>query len=686
MILCSKCSAELQEGMNFCNKCGSAVARTDTCQNCGRGTDRAFAFCQYCGAQKAADAPAAETVTINYNEVRPKRKVPKIAIISTAIVLVTALVATVIFTGLFSGSSSVPMSLLYVKDNQISYTSLKTIKPVEVTERLYSSGQISTVTARSLGNYIFISEDGKRIFYPDRTVENSGGIALYYKNLRANDPEGIKIDSEIKYYLINKKADRVFYIKGSENNLYINNLTDKEKIDSDVYSFYINENGSKIVYSNKEGSIYIKDGSKDKEKIDSDSNIVYASEDLNKLYYLKDKSLYIKKAGKEKEKIASDVMGVVKIYESGEIYYIKYDEEQLKLSDIVDDDMKAADENIKEPVQPKYPSSSDFVTWDEYYAARDEYYELNDIYQNEYNIYIQKLRRDNLRELLPQETVSIMYRTLYYYNNKESVVVTENLYTHFGCNSDKAVIIYKTQRKSEYAKIKMSTNPSFYEVQSLASQSYSSASDEVYAAVKAKSSVIEQENGNDFRINNSATAIYFMEYYDNEQSYGDLMEVKISNDSLEKAVKYDSDVFRYVFIKDSDTFYYFKDVKDYVGDLYMNKAKIDWDVFIGKVSYIDSTDTILYYTDYSRVEYSGTLKMYKGKEAIKIADDVHDFYAVSDKCIAFLTDYNTDSSKGDVYLYNGSKNKVKIDEDVMVIIPAYKSNKRVDIYDVIPYS
>lgn len=111
--------------------------------------------------------------------------------------------------------------------------------------------------------------------------------------------------------------------------------------------------------------------------------------------------------------------------------------------------------------------------------------------------------------------------------------------------------------------------------------------------------------------------------------------------------------------------YYLTDVNESAGELYCNEKHVDSDVFVGSLKKVK--DEIAYAVDYDSNNCRATLKIYDGKEAQKIADDVHAYCALDEKSLAVLVDYNLNSQEGDLKYSKGKDKLVEIDEDVTAI-------------------
>ena len=367
MVTCPNCKKELSDDARFCNSCGTRISKTIYCPGCGKQTSLDYAFCPNCGASiteaiaekqaAAADAPV------------KKEKNSRLAII-LGIICAAAIAAVILVIALFSGGGNTADKAensyaLYLKDREIFYSDLKKDSDAwQLTSRLVDSDEVTdldlSLAAYSLGGCSYMSEDGRYIFFPDKTDGN--GFSLYFKEVANPDADAVKVDSDVVSYTVNNSATLVTYIKGKEGNLYQYKIGEdsKDKIASDVKMFAASDDGSKIGYINNENSVYVKYAGNEKEKIASDiSAYEYVSDDLTTLYYFKDGDLYKLVEGADKVKIDSDVREVINIYDSGEIYYVTNKTEKNTLLDYVIDDTKEADAAVIKPEYPDYPDAPD---------------------------------------------------------------------------------------------------------------------------------------------------------------------------------------------------------------------------------------------------------------------------------------------------------------------------------------
>ena len=645
--------------------------------------------------------------------VSPKKsrsKVPIIIAVTSAVIALIVL-AAVLVPKVISKFTKAPDKIFYLKDDGISYTSVSKVKTKEVTDNLYADGAFADAPY-SVSKYISLSEDGKRMFYPEDITNSDSGATIYYCRINSGNSKGKKIDSEITSYVINKNGTKIYYLKGSEGDLYVSDLSDKDKIDNNVTEFYLDETGNKLLYVTNNGVIYSKDGSKDREKVDNNiTSLKYVSTDLKTIYYLKEDALYLKSGDKEEEKIISGVSDVVRIYDTGEIYYKKANDVEMKISDFVNDDMADVDAAMKEPIEPTYPNYDDckpttayptepsysnytdswgYIDWDSYYDVYDEYTaqvdeynkQWNDAYDaaknkydKEYEAYNQKSKeytakqeRDLLRNSLASETIKITRSSLNYYKDGDSSKITDNYNSLICPGLNKPVLIYANNKEAEFNKINLSEVTSYDDVFNFATDATEAKTD-TYVAVNEKASKLKQDDTGSFTINKAGDKIYYYQNCNVNESRGDLYYVNIKDNSLSSPMLCYKDISEYQVCSDGKILY-FKNVKEDSGDLYIDDKKIDSEVYIyfsyilgGKVK-----NGIIYRTDYDDIKNSYTLKRYNGKKSVDIAKDVYDNYIVNDKQIAYITDYNEDDQVGDAYLYNSSGKSKQIDKNISAFL------------------
>lgn len=693
MKICPKCNNELEEGVKFCNFCGARIFEIISCPNCGNQSSSEFSFCSKCGAFISKDVEGSVYPMGNHEK---KKNIfqalsPKMVMFSGIGLLTITVIILIAFKLL--GDNGKDNYGLYLKDGEIVYSDYSEKGTFEITSRLLNDEDTDNSNlfygGSSLGSYIAFSDDGNRIFFPDK-LSDDDGITLYFRNIHKPDEEPVKIDSDVSMYAINNDGTQVVYVKGDDKNLYVHNLIDKKKISSGVDVFYVANDCKKIGYLTEEDNYYLWYAGKDSIKMASGvSEIEYVTSDLSTIYFTKEDSLYKQIEGaEEKEKIASDISSIVAIYDSGEVYYSREESVELSLWDYVDDDMAVSDAAMLFPEFPGYPDEPDYPSWGDYgtneeynvawlqYEAEYKAYQtecdrIEKEYDRAYEAYSEKCDRDFLREELQSDTMTLTKYALYYFNGSEENIVTDALVNdEWGITyaNKKPVMIIQVYNQSEVQKVKISeiSNPS--EVEDLVDDAFDS-SRERHVVIGSTSSIIEQNDAADFMVSSDGKNVYFLDDVSGD-GYGDLYKVTITDSQVSSPEIYDRDVCQGgIFFTTSEKLAYYKNVtyEDDKGDLFINGEEIDYDVQLMNI--FDLDDCVLYYTDWNSEKEYGTLKMFRNGTKIKIADDVHDFVHTNDDNILYLYDTSINSYTGTLYLYNNGKPK-KIDDDVIALLSA----------------
>ncbi len=647
-----------------------------TCPYCSTQLDDSARFCFNCGTPIANIVALEPNVAAPQPNITKKRSRKKIFLFGGIGITAIAIALLVIF--IISRSSLTGDYGLYFKDNEIFYTNATNGESMQLTMNLFDDDDNDEHDLKdassTLGYFCTINKDGSIIFFPDKSSSSDDGFNLYYRHTNKQDEDPIKIDSDLRYYSVNHAGDRITYIKSSDKNLYQHDLENKEKIASNVQNYMVSDDGERITYLNEDGRLYLKVTGKESEKVANDvTQICYVTEDLSCIYYLKDNNLYKKCFEKEPEKITSDVSSVLKVYDSGQMYYLKSTSKERTLADYVEDDKKDTDATITEPVKPDYPYYWRYDTYTEYLAAENQYEQDLAQYEVGYVLYQDKLKRDQLREELNDETLSSSQYTLCYYNGTEEKSLTDAYVSKSNYNniaSTTPAIAYSVYKQTDVSKLKLSEISSISEVKDMVESALYSSS-EPYIALEDVVTMVDQSDADYFVMSDDGKTIYFLDNQQKEGAYGDLYQLKVSDNKLGKAELYDSDVYTHFvhYIADGKLAYY-KDIKDNMGEFYINKEKIDDDVYTSYVSYVEEDNRILYYVDYDKKSNGGTLRVYDTKKTKTISDDVFSYLLTPNGNVLYLYDYSIKGNYGELFLYKSGEAQ-KIADDVSGILPIY---------------
>lgn len=661
MNICSKCKKELQDGIQVCDNCGTLLV----------------------GDEK--DSGSEQTV-------KKKSLLVPVLIGAGTLVLLIVIGAFFIIKSGVSEKKETEWTIkkeLYVKDEELFVSDMPGKKGMRLTSELLKGkdGDMKewySTDYNKISYSIDITDDNKRVFFPDKFDGKS--YTLYYNDTGKSSKEKVKIDSDLSedsLYFVSSDGNIVTYFKEDDSELYQYNISknEKTKIDSDLgsglFSIYLESEGNEVYYIKEGGDLYLKKAGKDKEKIDDDveeilaSNLVYDKDETSGVFYLKEGNVYKKEDGKEKEKLVSDVDNVARTYlKQNSFYYTKEKEgSAVLLMDYVEDDMKEQDADIEDPGdEPKYPSLLDYGSVAAYQKAVDEYNEAYDEYLKAEDKYEAKRDRDTLRQELKEEEISNRGKTLYYYDGKKENKVSDNFGTLESRTYKKPILVFSVSESKERKKVKLSKIESIYDVYDELGYDYlSTSSGKIAIAIGDKVSDIEGENIKTATISREGNHLYFVTNIKKNKNYGDLYEVKVKNGKLEKAKLYDEDVcYEMIGVSGDSQVLYFKDYKNSEGTLYINKKEVDEDVYSYGMLGNYSSKEIFYYMDYNSDKDKGSLRVYNGKKAKTIAEDVNDFEVFDDGSVMYLYDYSINKNKGDLNYYKNGKNK-QVDEDVTAI-------------------
>lgn len=756
--------------MRTCPNCGEAVADTAKfCGNCAAPVQAAQPAAEESAAPEATAAPVAEVqpeasavtapaaVETPADEpvaapvppvasapaAAPKKGLNKGLLIGGIGVLGVGAVAAAIGLAvtLFSSKND---NIYYYKDGElVAATTDKEPKHWELTGRLCDES-LSSYEISSLSYMMLLSDDGKKLFYPDRLDDETGLYTLYYRDANDSEAEPVKVDSEISFYAVNKKATTIYYIKGDEDDatLYRKSLKDdsKTKIADGVEPYFCaNADLSRILYfvseeveRTEDDYVYtdvvkdifeIVDGGEPARVDRGVDSLEYISKDMSELYYIKEDSLYYKKGSEEKVKIASDVYNVVKVYDSGTVYFVRENESDVTLSTYVDDDLKASDEALEEPVYPtrpdypdypEYPSWYDYDTDEEYDAAYDRYlldyaeYEaecdrLDDVYDKACDAYWEadakydeKLYRDRIRENLEEFTLDVSGYTLCYYNGSEIETVHDSVRSSYYFDDEVAAnsakILFRGYEAKDVKKVKMSEMGDSFSIYDLEAQVREAlfGSTVSYIANGASAAELSVDFGEhdtgDLYFNEKGDYVYYFLDSAENSIEADLYRAPVTENGLGTEEQYDTEVYFGQLSFEGGHVVYFKDVPETddgysdgsYGDLYIDKQLVDYDVSRYDLLYNEEEKVWYYLADYDDDDECGELKVYNGKESKSIAADVVSFDVDPSDRLFYINDYSSTYDCGTLYYFDGKKS-FKIDEDVTAVLPVVQGGNVMEV-------
>lgn len=420
-------------------------------------------------------------------------------------------------------------------------------------------------------------------------------------------------------------------------------VTDEtDKIEGTLYA---DESYSRIFYVVDGELVYRPVGKKNSEatKIAKEVTTFKITADGKKVFYIKNGDLFVSNL-KEGTKIAKDVSE----------FYIAPNGKTVVYGVRGDDDYtlyRKTGSNLEKADAKKIATGKIDVEW------FDE--DLNTIiFSSEDTLYSQTGTKDKVKIASDADVVSRIYDngSFYYTKDEENDdEVERTLYFYDGKKSTKLTSDYSYSVESVVDKVGLL----FAYVDTEGDEPETN----YYVATKTTLASVSGEDVADITINYDGTKLLILK--DFEDGEGTLYEAKVSGKKIGEPKKIAEDVSdRFNYLANNKVYYY-TDVKDNAGTLYIDGKKIAEDVSTSYRSFNKEEGRLYFFTDVKNGE--GTLYFTTGGKPTKIADDVAVGLGFApDGQTMFATDV---SSKGRVTLnvVKGSKG-VKIAEDVTRII------------------
>lgn len=466
--------------------------------------------------------------------------------------------------------------------------------------------------------------------------------SIYYYDVKKK--KSTKIGSDVSDVIFSTDDKKILFID-KDDNLYVSNIKDKDKLDSDVDSIIAVTN--KYVIYKKDGSLYYRNFKKknaDKTKITNDYKSAKLSEDEKTVLYsiyedgTYDYHTYTLSNGKS-TKVINDAYALFDYDDNFKefVYGVKKTSATVDLSNILDDDKKSSDENLKECTYSDY--LLDKCTEEEYDAYYDEKYDVstrnsireyiedNNSTETKYDVYYVKSKKD--AELIATDVDSVVEAN---YGKKEIV------YTKKTINSNKKLKIsdYSSLSSFKTAISELSQNELFYKKGN--KDEFSLEKD-----VKSVGDVVIKSNELYFTLKKDSTYDLY---------YGVISGAKVKN-VTKKVEKVEEDLYE---IKKGivyGTEYKSKSSTIDLNIISKGKSKsIATDVNDTYIKISKKEDKIYFLKDYNK---EGTLCSYNGKVK-QLAKDIATYGYVNEDTIYLVKNIST-SGKVDLYYLKGKKAK-----------------------------
>ncbi len=685
MGICQNCGKQLDDGLNFCDTCGAAQLKAAFCPQCGELLKDGADVCAKCGAKVSGVVSASQ---------KPGGK-SKVILGAAAAVLLAAAAAAAVYFLVIAKKPDIPLSMYYIKNNNLMHTDFKGKEPVCVGENAYENEARSDDSGiNEVSDYYFkTSKDGKKAAYAFSmeyrgNTDEEEGYALHFTD---NEKPEIIVDSSVLEHYISDGGEVITYIKIGNNGCELwqyNTVTaEKMQLDVGVVSGYredytmlkMSPDKLTALYVNGRSQLCLKKYGESKRKLADNvpENYFFGLNDFTEFVYLKDNDLCKMTADGKEKIIAADVQSVENVCDTGEIYFTRYEREKVPLAEFLDDDM-AGDKYIAEPVIPDSPVRSDYNSRSAYERAVDQYLYSANYANMEAEEYIFKQQRDEIRKKSKSDYVERDNYILYFYDGSAEIKVAEHvdIINRSGIKTfAKPIIAYTSQKVSdEQKKVKMSEISS---QQSLGVPIYGIFSDTVhdlasgwyayekYIAAGANVQRLERcDEIERMTADNTCDNIY---YYGTQADIRYMYKVTFSGGKPQKPVEYDGalSLQGLLFLPDNRVVYLKEWGEKYVPVLCVDKKEIEKNVIyydtesnIHSFQYIESTGAFFYLAE----KNSGSvMKMYDNGTITEIADNVNDIRKLPDDTIAYL------DNTGNLYRYSRGKSKL-VDSDIYALV------------------
>ena len=609
---------------------------------------------------RISNDPQVTPETLNAPPVKKRKRWLPFGICATAIILVVAIVLGVVST---DKPPKVSDCLIYYKDGEMFFLEVdaENRQPIQITQKFDAADKKAncfTINKDCSVTCDYLSNDGEKLLFVECNNNSPSIKTMYYKNLKRPDEKFEKIDIAVDKYIVNESEELITYNTSTLKELYQYDFQTKTKtkIAEAVDEFKVTDSGERIIYNTLDGGLFLKESGEKAEKISSgvySIKHVNASNDM--IFYGKKDGLYKKNLGENEEKIVENGYEIQAVYDTGEVYFTRSNEVEFSFFDVVEDDMKEADEKIKNPTYEEYKD------WDKYYEAFDEYEK--------------KLNRDLLRRELANEKKKVLKRSLYYYYDGETKLISENMdWVKCVFAEENAVVAFMERSPKEGTSFKLSDYENLAIWKSVFSD-FSFSKLNMRIANKGKVSRVEGLEERNFNLDSRGETFYYV------SARGNLYKHKITDDAVQKLEVYDTNVIDYFILEGSDDVVYYKDAKKIEKGLYINKQLIDKDVYAARSDYdkamqfgqrnglsyirlLDGTKKFLYNTKRG----DNPVRIYENGKITKTPNGVRKHVAMTNGQIVYLN-VSEEYGKHKLYLYENGK-RTELDSDVSDIFYA----------------
>lgn len=557
-----------------------------------------------------------------------------------------------------------------------------------------------------------INEDRDKLFFV-KNLDKDEKASLYYRDLKKKNSswgreQGVKLASNIdhvnnKTFTISSSGKTVLYIKNydaeSGGQFYLHNLTSEQLIDHQVTDYWYSDDKNLIYYTKvneeeREEDLYYVHVKKLKDKEQAASNIhsvLQLDEEKGDLYYTttildepnNNLKLFKQSPGKKAVELASGIGNIVSFVEDDSFYYTESVITEVKLSDLVEDDLAESDGAIQKPSIADYTTIEENVEHVNWWTGETYYRDVEhtdyDSYNEAKDRYSAKAERDRLRRALSKEMYQQESLHLYYSSKGKSKKLVENYdYPTYVDAADGTIVYYKKSLDKE--KVLLSEIKRVDDVRSAYEER-----DPTSPAYISNKHVVDLNFGEDgkrlmvLNFSSDGKVLYGREMGGNTDADEivtyDIVKGKPEN---RKVLVEDEDVLFANYLPESSQLFYYKGTDIYNGDLFVienGKSKqIAENVGMWQSRFYFEDKSLFYYTDYDDDKNVGTLHQYKDGKSKEIASGVSSFYYSKSAGLYYIADYNYQRRLGTLMKAEDKGESIFIADEVSEIFDPERFN------------
>lgn len=331
----------------------------------------------------------AEITPIPEENAKKKSKTPLII----ALCVIVALVVGGLAFAFGSGGDGIFDPLFYTSGNSVYMKDLGTGK--KEAKLIYISLYDDLDSDIYLSNVLFNSDLTEALI----GIEDMNGTTLYSYDLTSSSASLVKIAENVNDFIKDEATGIITCSIGEESKLVqFDSELKKTVIAEKADYFTVAADGLSAFYSVTEGGTYLVPNGKAAIELTKNGSAEYYDDNLTVFYILEEGSLYKVTAAGERTLIDKNVASTN--FGNGDGYYYKT-VKTLNIKDLFEDDMAAADNEIKIP---------------------------EDTDSEAYQLYTDRLTRDEMRAILINPELNYYIQDLYYFDGTESKSILKNVY------------------------------------------------------------------------------------------------------------------------------------------------------------------------------------------------------------------------------------------------------------------